>query len=968
MKFKISRLKFLLLNVSKILVLFFFLFVGKILSQKTIVEYYEYTIDNGLVDNWVNDFEKDQQGFVWIATNDGISRFDGYNFINFSGDNQSVVPRNTSFQDVQIHGEFIYALSRDRGLYSINTKTLQINQLDKAGVLSYDKLSNQTLIYYSTGLLVLKEGSKIISQKQFIKPPLYGKGILTKDKIILNNSFSSVFILDKKMNIIDHPLLKEQANGISLLRHPKLGVIYSTSKGSFKLKDLIFEPHEKQYSDNKLSFFNLTQTGKPYYILNFKQPFIPLNDSSYCFTFEKTKNIEVRTIFHLGEDYWLIGTNQGFYKLNIGKRFNTQIKDELFELDQIRVRRKIISSGENLFLLGFPGIISYNLKSNLSNLIDNQKRELSNYDAVKIGEFIYATSEGYGFSKINTNTYEISKIITGIIDPLAYYHCIYKINEHQLLLGGNNEIIRYDLKTNESERYKLTIVTQILDIEASNEKDKFLIATNTGLFSLVIPVRIRNNQTSILKTNRVANIQFRIKDILRHSKQKNIWLATDKGIVVLDQYNTKTIAKYEGENEISNPKVTGLLEDKNGKIWASTYSGITCFDVENKKKYFIKAKHGLSNSEFNYKSFERLEDGKLIFGGLYGYDIIDPKLFNFSVSNAKIVLSGFKTEKEEESEPSKISQSSLIEFNTGDEDLLLYFSTTDFNNAEMYSIEYKINEGEWLLLTNNNILRISNLKGGKNTLKLRLRDSFSNICDEKEFKILARIPFYYELYFYVLISILISALSFLAVYYFNRMRHVEVETKKRISMDLHDETGTILTRVLLMSKSESLVIKNLDVFQASLKEALFSLRTFMDSLSGKKGYLSDLLIELKEFASLSFRGTKISAQLTAEKIENIWLSAELYRDLKLCMYEAIQNTLKHSYASKFEVRIYQKKSTLFLEICDNGKTNIKLDELEDKGNGFSNFQKRTKRHNGSVKIELIGENKSVHLLFEFSLK
>jgi signal transduction histidine kinase len=187
-------------------------------------------------------------------------------------------------------------------------------------------------------------------------------------------------------------------------------------------------------------------------------------------------------------------------------------------------------------------------------------------------------------------------------------------------------------------------------------------------------------------------------------------------------------------------------------------------------------------------------------------------------------------------------------------------------------------------------------------------------------------------------------------------------------MDLHDETGTILTRVLLMSKNESMIVKNIDLFQSSLKEALFSLRTFMDSLSGKKGYLSDLLIELNEFMSISFRGTTISAQLSGENIDNIWLSSELYRDIKLCIYEAIQNTLKHSNACEFIVKIYQKNSRLFLDISDNGETNLSLDGLQEKGNGFRNFHKRTIRHNGAVKIELKGEKKSVHLLFEFQMK
>ena len=117
----------------------------------------------------------------------------------------------------------------------------------------------------------------------------------------------------------------------------------------------------------------------------------------------------------------------------------------------------------------------------------------------------------------------------------------------------------------------------------------------------------------------------------------------------------------------------------------------------------------------------------------------------------------------------------------------------------------------------------------------------------------------------------------------------------------------------------------------------------------------------------SFRGTNISANLTSEKIENILLSSELYRDIKLCLYEAIQNTLKHSNSSRFDVKIHQKNSRLFLEIADNGETNLSLEELEEKGNGLRNFQKRTNRHDGSIKIQLKGDKKSVHLEFEFAI-
>jgi hypothetical protein len=953
--------------VSKILVFLFILFVGKILSQKTIVEYYEYNISNGLVDNWINDFEKDQNGFIWIATNDGISRFDGYNFMNFTTENYSIIPENTSFEDIQIHGNLLYAISGLHGIFTINTTNFEISHIEKKGVTAFLKSGKKTLTYFTNGVLSLSENNKIRGEKSFGPETLNGKILLVGNYIYFNKSFANLYKLDLNLNVLSKCDLDESVNGFFLENHPQLGVVIGTSKGLFQEKNNSFIPYGQQNKENKYSYYGITKGCKPFYVLNYKTPFLPFHNGYYPFTFEKTQNTEVRTIFHLGTDYWLIGTNQGFCKLYVGNRFNTQIKDNLFDENQIRVRRKIISLNDDLFLLGFPGIVSFNLKTNIQNFVSKDRKELSNYDALKIGNEIYSTSEGYGVWKINTQNNQITQITTPMIRSDAYYYCMYQLDNQQILFGGKGEFVVFNTRTNESEKYTITKDLEIYDFEATENENQTLIATNKGLFSVNLQNKIRKNNISTISVNSINDIGIRIKDILKHSKQKNYWLATDNGVVILNS-KLQLIKKFSGKNEITNPKVTGLLEDNSGKVWASTYSGITCFDLMSGKNYFISTKHGLINSEFNYKSFEKLDDGKLIFGGLYGYDIIDPNLFNFKISKAKIIFSGYRTEKQGEQNSINLHQPSKIEFNTGQEDLLLYFSSSDFNNAEMFSFEYKINDGEWEVLPKNNILRISNLKGGKNKLIIRLRDSFSNICDTKEFEIIARIPFYYEPFFFIIITLLIVTLSFLAVYYFNRIRHIEVETKKRIAMDLHDETGTILTRVLLMSKSESLITKNKDVFQSSLKEALFSLRTFMDSLSGKKGYLSDLLLELKELVSTSFKGNKILPSYKIEKIENIKLSAELYRDIKLCLYEAIQNTMKHSDSDYFELYIYQKNNRLHMEISDQGETTLPLEDLKEKGNGLRNFSKRTNRHNGSVNIELKGQNKSVHLMFEFPLK
>jgi len=58
-----------------------------------------YTIEDGLSDNWVRGLDQDSYGYIWIATNSGISRYDGYAFERFRNDPndpQTISSNNTN--------------------------------------------------------------------------------------------------------------------------------------------------------------------------------------------------------------------------------------------------------------------------------------------------------------------------------------------------------------------------------------------------------------------------------------------------------------------------------------------------------------------------------------------------------------------------------------------------------------------------------------------------------------------------------------------------------------------------------------------------------------------------------------------------------------------------------------------------------------------------------------------------------
>ena len=69
-----------------------------------------FTTVNGLPDNTINDIQKDKEGYLWIATNKGIARFDGKNFISFSKNTHPLFFKDNVVNEIQIDDNSIYLI------------------------------------------------------------------------------------------------------------------------------------------------------------------------------------------------------------------------------------------------------------------------------------------------------------------------------------------------------------------------------------------------------------------------------------------------------------------------------------------------------------------------------------------------------------------------------------------------------------------------------------------------------------------------------------------------------------------------------------------------------------------------------------------------------------------------------------------------------------------------------------------
>ena len=106
-----------------------------------------------------------------------------------------------------------------------------------------------------------------------------------------------------------------------------------------------------------------------------------------------------------------------------------------------------------------------------------------------------------------------------------------------------------------------------------------------------------------------------------------MWIATKGGGINKFDYRDSRFVHYNMEDGLPNNVIYGLLPDKAGNIWGSSNKGIFCMSPEG-EEYMIRnfsPEDGLQSDEFNSNSFLSLPDGRLLFGGVNGLNVFLPE-------------------------------------------------------------------------------------------------------------------------------------------------------------------------------------------------------------------------------------------------------------------------------------------------------------------------------------------------------
>jgi signal transduction histidine kinase/ligand-binding sensor domain-containing protein/DNA-binding response OmpR family regulator len=122
----------------------------------------------------------------------------------------------------------------------------------------------------------------------------------------------------------------------------------------------------------------------------------------------------------------------------------------------------------------------------------------------------------------------------------------------------------------------------------------------------------------------------------------NFWVGTMEG--GLSKYDAKSnsFESFTEETGFPNNAINAITEDKGGYLWISTNQGVVRMDPQTKKIRKFGVHNGLHSLEFNFGSGTRLATGEIVFGGVNGFNIIDPQKIPYNKNKPKVIINGFK--------------------------------------------------------------------------------------------------------------------------------------------------------------------------------------------------------------------------------------------------------------------------------------------------------------------------------------
>ncbi|MDN3588722.1 two-component regulator propeller domain-containing protein [Pedobacter aquatilis] len=778
-------------NVLQTVLLFFcaitiFATPVKIAAQTTYLPHY--TSKNGLSSNNCYYIHQDKKGFIWIATDAGLSRFDGTNFQNFTiedglPDTQILQIKEDSkgkLWFLALNGQLSYL--KDGKFYNRNNSNL-LNKLNFNTVIVSFLEDKKGRIWLGTNsnLIVLWDGKSI---KKFVSPNK-------------KQQFTNAFLHEDEAGDIysysDESTQKFSGNSFAITNNNVNPLSYMTAfnapnRSLYYLNDSGLN----QYQNGKIKSIiripdNLLKNMSGYFYYDVAENEVWLASSNGALVLNKSgktvmylQGISVNQSIKDNSNNMWFATNQGIYMLpNVNSRLS--IIDAESGLSS-NVIKSIAKDSKNRLWLGTDDAVIDILNINNFEIDEVGMDDYKKYKTIKQitydpkNQSVYFASD-YGLGVFN-NIYKTKDDVKYLKETnnsmfvIKHFSLCNQDNHLAIALSSGvvflsdriNELEFNSLKYKEKEDFFKNRSYHVF----YDKSGSLWFSNINGLFEFSKGVLIHHYKNNPLLTKRINDIQ--------QLADGTLVLATD-GYGILFYRNNKIVKQLTIKDGLTNDICTKLFI-KNNEIWAITNKGV------NKISNYEKS----SVTNFDYGKDLLTEDvNNLYIDDSTAYFATNKGLILFKYNNQnlpkslpKVYITSIIKDKERLS----IDKDNFT-FESGNNTILFTFGAVDFTTSDI-TYRYRLNENSTWVETRTRRLDFSALQAGEYHFEVSAKTQNNAWGPSAKIAFTIKAHFWQSFWFLSLVILLVGYVFYrLAVYITRRQKDKEQEQlllKNRILM------------------------------------------------------------------------------------------------------------------------------------------------------------------------------------------
>lgn len=953
-----------------------------------------YQYKNSPITSQVLSITRSTDGYMWIGSELGLLRYDGHAFkaIRYS-------PADSN----SLRGNYVSQITVDNynRLWLINSGNLSVYDIDKDHFTHikhetyrariHSDPENDRLIICAEGKLYINQGKEIAPREMIIEELREDSTYFTfaeaidKDKLILGSS-DKIYLYSFEKGLLktydghNYKTLRKSNNLFYCSyydRNENAVYIGSWGRGVFKID--LSEDEVKQYGIPK-SIFQTNVVQKIIPADNYAPGKVWLCTAEGLILFDKTSGefnrVEIIqdfsqwpdtkftfTVFNTESKIWF-GRMDGLYSF---EPYENMFKFIPFEM--ISSREAILkidydqkdSLCENFWILFQRDIRKYNFSDgrkepSIPVLKDKLSQMVGLLDFLVYDKVLYVLSFKTGLAIYDLKAGKLIELEDNLSDQSLTK--IERSVDGKIYVFGYDNLYSYDMGNRSFVQDSL--VSKYLearpdyflhDIESRSADELWLVLRNHKSLDFEL-IRYNINQQMFQIHGKKDEMGFQALEIA-----ERIAFYGKDGLVLTGLNGFCDIKIEESAISIVNfneeyDKIVGgtkrVYTDENDDCWIETVSGIYKYNTDYKVLSFFPA----TSEDYNLTRLHILlspncdeivlHDRKRLISSAKANFISNPPQQVYLSDIAIIEYEDFSVQDLKSPLILKHYQNSLK----------LNFSILEFVKSDRFQYQYRIvKDGKWQEIVGNE-LKFEHIGPGNYNLEVRcINDKGLISMQNFNLAFVIKQAWYKSWWFSLLIILLVAAI----LYFFFRLRHLQKQKMERvrfgIAQDLHDDIGSYLSQIRLLSELEFKKTKDsrMEMIARKLNGAMKSMQDVIWNINPANDSLIDVIYKIQEFAIECLEPLDIDLNFDIEdRGQGRKLDIALRRHIYLIFKEAINNAAKYSQADEVKFTYRQDKGYAILSLVDNG-VGYKPDEVKY-GNGIKNMQNRAEQVGATIRI------------------